>query len=288
MSAPQTARRAVRIAAALCFGFAMAPVLPPPPASAQVALPYVPPETYPERRWLQGNRITFCIWSVSPTAALDRRIGEEIGAALLLETEFHDYASAVPHTDDRFWEQVYIQLATTCDAVMGFALVSQIVLDWLTPTRPYYEGPFVVATADPALGRLGDLAPRSVVGSILYSTADLRLIEYLELQPADARWTRLPLTDPGQMLDLLSRGTLAAGLIWEPMLQTVLAGREETGIREIPLDPLVAPPTPIGMMLRNHNLFLRGEIDRAIGSLIEDGVIAEILDELGLGAGVPR
>ena len=255
------------------------------PASgwAQVALPYVPPETYQERRWLEGSKVTLCVWDVSPTAVIDRRIGEEIGNALLLETDFFEYESGVPHADDRFWEQIYIQLATSCDAVMGFALVSAIVPDWLTPTRPYYEGPYVLAVTNPDYTRLGDIPAGSLIGSMVYTTADLRLIEYLSLQPEGQAWRRFPFSDPALLIDYLERGTIEGALIWAPMLSDATDGDSSArGIRSVPIDPVTAAPTPIGMVLREHNVHLRGQIDRAIEILIEDGVIDAILQEAGL------
>ena len=255
------------------------------PVLAQYAMPYIPPERYQERRWLEGDKVTFCIWSVSPTSDLDRRVAEEIGALLLLEVEIHEFTNAVPQVDEAFWEQILIQLSESCDAVMGFALVTAIVPDWLTPTRSYYDGPFVLAVTDPAYTRLGDVPPGSRIGSLLYSTADLRLIEYSAVRPEAERWRRLPFTDPGQMIDFLRRGTIEAGLIWAPSLGQVA---DTDDVRAVPLDPVAAPATPVGMVLLSHNLFLRGQLDLAIAALIEDGVVDRILDETGLApAGTP-
>ncbi|HVH04137.1 MAG TPA: hypothetical protein VM891_14555, partial [Amaricoccus sp.] len=59
-------------------------------------------------------------------------------------------------------------------------------------------------------------------------------------------------------------------------------------VRAVPLDPVAAPATPVGMVLLSHNLFLRGQLDLAITALIEDGVVDRILDETGLApAGTP-
>ena len=255
------------------------------PVLAQYAMPYIPPERYQERRWLEGDKVTFCIWSVSPTSDLDRRVAEEIGALLLLEVEIHEFTNAVPQVDEAFWEQILIQLSESCDAVMGFALVTAIVPDWLTPTRSYYDGPFVLAVTDPAYTRLADVPPGSRIGSLLYSTADLRLIEYSAVRPEAERWRRLPFTDPGQMIDFLRRGTIEAGLIWAPSLGQVA---DTDDVRAVPLDPVAAPATPVGMVLLSHNLFLRGQLDLAIAALIEDGVVDRILDETGLApAGTP-
>ena len=249
------------------------------PVSAQYAMPYVPPERYQERRWLEGDKVTFCIWSVSPTREIDRRVGEEIGGILLLEVEFYEFTNELPQADERFWEQILIQLSETCDAVMGFALVTAIVPDWLTPTRSYYDGPFVLAVTNPAYGKLGDVPPGSRIGSLLYSTADLRLIEYGAVQPEAQRWKRLPFTDTARMLDLLRQGTIEGALVWAPSLGQLA---DTKGIRAVPLDPVAAPATPVGMVLLSHNLFLRGQLDLAITALIEDGVIDTILEEAGL------
>lgn len=252
-------------------------------ALAQVAVPYVPPELYRERRWLQGNQITFCVWSVSPTTELDRRVGEEIGNALLADIAFYEFEDRIPLTSDDLWEQVYIQLSERCDAVMGFSLISELAADWLIPTRPYYQAPFVLAVTDPGYERLGDIPPALPVGSVLYSEGDQRFMEYQRLQPQEQRWVRYPFSSAQQGLQFLEDGRVEGTIFWAPAIHELTDGDPAASdIRLIPLDPIATPTTPIGMMLREHNVFLRSELDQAIAALVEDGIIAGILEELNL------
>ncbi|MBM9595949.1 substrate-binding periplasmic protein [Roseitranquillus sediminis] len=249
---------------------------------AQVGLPYVPPEWHQEQRWLEGSKVTFCLWSVSPTMEIDRRIGEAIGEALLLEADFQVYENRVPLLGEQFWEEVWIQLAERCDAIAGFVMSADLDVDWLIPTRPYYEAPYVFAVRDDGISRLGDVPADGKVGSMIYTPADTNLISYMELQPEDRRWTRYPFTSGEQALDFLQSDRVAGSIFWAPTLRQVTGGDPgEMGIRQVPLDPVSPTSTPIGMMLREHNVFLRNEIDRAIGALIEDGVIEDILEETG-------
>src|SRR5690606_22639535 len=109
---------------------------------------------------------------------------------LLLDVEVYDFTNEIRQADDDFWEHIFTQLAQRCDAVMGFALVAEVIPDWLTPTRPYYQGPFVAAVTNPDYQRLGDVPGGSAVGTLLYSNADLRLLEAIQAQPENARWSR--------------------------------------------------------------------------------------------------
>ena len=252
-------------------------------AAAQVSLPSVPGEFYHERRWIQGDKVTFCIWQVSPTMEIDRMIGEELARTLLLDVEFHEYTRTIPLTTDEFWETVFLQLAETCDAVMGFTMTTELAADWLVPTRPYYRAPFMLAVTDPAYASLGDIPHGMPVGLPLYTEADARFTEYQALQPQDRRWLRYPMTSGAQLLQFLQTGRIEGAVLWAPTV-TQLVGEdpEAAGIHLVPLDPVPTPSTPIGMMLREYNVFLRNEFDQAIAALIADGVIDDLLEQANL------
>lgn len=252
-------------------------------ALAQVAMPYVPPEIYQERRWIRGSELTFCLWEVSPTIEIDRRIGQEIGNALLLNVKFYEYTNTVAHREDDFWEAVLIQLGQHCDAVMGFTLGEQISADWLIPSRAYYQAPYVLAVANPEYDSLGEIPAGLPVGSMMSSAVDQAFMEYLGLLPNEQRWIRFPVPSYVPVVNYLKDGRIEGALIWAPLIHSQTEGDPEAqGIRLVPIDPIRADPTPIGMMMREYNVFLRDQLDQAIRSLAEDGIIDEILAEAGL------
>ena len=257
-------------------------------AIAQVPLPYVPPELYQERRRLQEDRITFCIWEVSPTSNLDRDVAQAIGSILLLEVELYVYESRVPLLEDNFWEAIFIHLAEHCDALMGFNIVPEGYPDWLIPSRPYYNGPHVLVVTNENYSRLGDIPNSEIVGSSVYSLADYRFQQYLQSLPQEQRWRRFPYTSEELMLDHLERGVISGAIVWAPSLHEFTDGDPATrGFRTIPLNPMPAVSTPVGLILREYNTLLRSQLDDAITALIEDGVIADLIEQHGLLSGEP-
>jgi hypothetical protein len=268
------------------FACAMAGLMVLVPAGevlAQVAMPYVPPEIYQERRWVRGNELTFCVWDVSPTAEIDRRIAEEIGNALLLEVKIYEHKSMISAQENDFWEAMLIQLGQHCDAVMGLTLGQQIAADWLIPSRPYYEAPYVLAVTNPDYQALNDIPSGQPIASTMFSAVDDGFIEYLSLLPAEERWVRYPMPSHSPIVDFLTGGRVEGALIWAPLLQKQAGGDPDAlNIRQLPIDPVRATPTPIGFMMREYNVFLRDQLDQAIRSLSEDGVIDDILAEAGL------
>lgn len=263
-------------------------VLPAVPAAAQVAQPYVPPELYQEKRWIQGSKLRFCTWAVSPTAGIDKRIAEEIGAALLLDVEVQEYGNRNPHVGDDFWEAVFIQLGQQCDAVMGFTMTRQLTADWLIPSRPYYEAPYVLAVRDPAVNALTDIPAGSKMGVAMYSPADDALIDYLSVRPKEQRWSRIPMPSNAPMLKYLLDERVEALVLWAPVLDEALKAADNAeDVRILSLAPLNVPATPIGMMFREYNVFLRDQIDQAIRSLIADGIIDQIIEEEGAVGSAP-
>lgn len=253
---------------------------------AQVAKPYVPPEIFEERRWLRGSQITFCLWEVSPTIEIDRRVGEEIGNALLLDVKFYEFKNTLLSREDDFWEAVLVQLGQHCDAIMGFSLGHQISADWLIPSRAYYEAPYVLAVKNPEYKKLGDIPPGRPVGSMLFSPVDDAFVEYLALLPKEKRWNRFPMASYAPIADYVRDGRVDGALIWAPLLFRQTGGDPEgQGIHVASIDPLRSDTTPIGMMMREYNVFLRDQLDQAIQSLTEDGIIDEILAEVGMPGG---
>jgi len=252
-------------------------------AWAQVAKPYVPPETFQERRWIRGSEITFCIWSISPTIEIDRRIGQEIGNALLLDVKFYEFTNTLASREDDFWEAVLVQLGERCDAIMGFTLGQQISADWLIPTRAYYDAPYVLAVSKPEYKKLGDIPAGRPIGSMMFSPVDHAFMEYVALLPKEQRWVRFPMPSYAPIVDYVKDGRVDGALIWAPLLYRQADGDPAgQGIHVASLDPIRSDTTPIGMMVREYNVFLRDQLDQAIHSLNEDGIIDEVLAEVGM------
>lgn len=250
--------------------------------------PYVPPELYQEQRRLQEDRITFCIWEVNPTADLDRMVAQEIAAALLVEAEFYVFDQRAPLTET-FWETVFIHLAERCDVLSGFKIVPEGYPEWLIPSRPYYEAPYVLAVTNEEWSSLADIPPDRVVGSQILTLADYNFQDYLRSIAEDRRWRRFPYTSGEVQLTHLEQGTIAGALIWAPTLHELTGGDPATrGIHLASLNPLPEQTTLVGLILREYNSLLRAQLDDAIAALIQDGVIDRLLEEHGLPGRAPR
>lgn len=248
-------------------------------------IPYVPPEIYQEQRRLQEDRISFCVWEVSPTSDLDRDVANAIASALLVEAEIYVYESTVP-LNENFWETVFIHLAEHCDALAGFKIVPEGYPDWLIPSRPYYAAPYVLAVTNPEYESLRDVPRDQVVGSPVLSGADYTFQDYLSALAEDRRWRRFPYTSGAQQLDHLERGIIAGAIMWAPTLFDVTDGDPSShGVHVASLEPLPNQTDPVGLILRAHNTLLRSQLDDAITALIEDGIIDDLLRQHGLPGG---
>ncbi len=259
------------------------------PAFAQVGLPYVPPELHSERRLLRGNTLSVCVWSVSPTVEVDKAVAQAIGETLLISTEIHEYTNMNVHSGDDLWESVYIQLAEQCDAIMGFTMTTQLNIEWLIPSRPYYEAPYVLVVREGEYARLGDIPAGKTVGTTQLTAVDEAMHAYQEARPASERWVRIPFPSNAPILDYLRDGRIEGALMWEPMFARMKSAYAEDDVRFAfaDLDPLRAASVPIGMMLREHNAFLRTQIDQAIGSMVSSGRLQEVISSVGAPGHAP-
>ncbi len=104
----------------------------------------------------------------------------------------------------------------TCDVFLGFKLIPDAYPDWLTITRGYYRGSYVFVTADAGWKSLADVPLSRVIGGTIGTSADIRLIQYLEaLQPPE-RWSHYPMGSDETALRDVASGELAAALVWGP------------------------------------------------------------------------
>jgi len=246
-------------------------------------IPYVPPELHQDVRRLQGDRITFCIWSAtSPTADLDRAVARVIGEVLLVEVVYFEFRPSGDLSPDEFLEDVYIQLGANCDAIAGFVLAPDNYPEWLVPTRPYLAAPYVALVPESSeLTRLGDVPAGGIVGSHVYTEGDYQLINYLAALPADSRWRRFGYASIEHMAGHIVRGTLAAGLAWQPSW-VAAASAGATGVRAVPTGPVPTAVSNVGFVVRSDNVFLRTAIDQALAVMEDDGLLAEIAAAFGL------
>lgn len=257
--------------------FTLLPIVTPFVAKAQVAMPYVPPEWHSEKRWLRGNSISFCVWSVSPTAEIDRAVARAIGDSLLLKTEIYDFTRETSMDGEELWETVFAQLAEKCDAVMGFTMTTTLQIGWLMPSRPYYEAPFILVAREGKELSLTDFPAGALVASPQSTEMDQAFSEWLRLQPA-RRFVRLPFPSNAPVLEFLAQDRVQAAFIWAPLYEkqkAALGG--DAHFAQIDPQPLAMPSIPIGMMMREYNSFLRDQIDQAIQNLTTQGRLQETI-----------
>ncbi len=242
------------------------------PATAQ---PDVDRNLYQGALRQRGNELVFCIWTSSPTAALDRAVARDLAAGLLLAAEFYELDLPQDRIDENFQESLFIALADHCDVAMGVTLDWDPLPDWLTITASYYDAPYLmVVKADNPAATLADLPPASQVASIMFTGADMSFADFIGTLPAAARPKRLPYDTNDRALAHLQEGRVPAALVFGPSLYAATGGDPATaGLKVIGTAPLVLPARGIGAVLLVRDKFLQSELDRSIASLRETGAI---------------
>jgi ABC-type amino acid transport substrate-binding protein len=171
---------------------------------------------------------------------------------------------------------------------MGFTMTTQLNIEWLIPSRPYYEAPYVLVVKDGRYARLGDIPAGMTVGTTQMTAVDEAMHTYQQARPEAERWVRIPFPSNAPILDYLGDGRIEGALMWEPMFARMRqAYADDAGFGLADLDPLRADPVPIGMMLREHNTFLRAQIDQVIGMLADSGRLQEVIDSVGASGQAP-
>src|SRR5690606_39085289 len=129
-----------------------------------------------------------------------------------VETDFEVVLDYIIPIDE---QQLYIQLYSDCDAVLGYAYAPSTLPPWLTISRPYAATGFVTLVVDDAahadVQAIGDLPRGSRIGGRLGSGGDTALLRYLTAQN-DPAWRRLSYTDHRTAIARLVDGTLAAAI----------------------------------------------------------------------------
>lgn len=255
----------------LIWGLVLALLMP---AFASAQTPFVQDE------WKYGTRqdgvsLHYCVDERDPDLPVARKVGAAIAGALLLEGKEHAVGEDWSGEDI---DQTYQVLLQTCDVFLGFKLIADAYPDWLTITRGYYRGSYVLVTANADWKSLADVPRSQIIGGTVGTSADMRLIQYLAaLKPAE-RWTHYPLPSDEDALKNVVDGKLAAALIWGPSLWALQTSNPDFArLRVIALRPLPPSTADVGAVMLTRETFLRASLDQAIAALTADGTIQAIL-----------
>jgi polar amino acid transport system substrate-binding protein len=237
--------------------------------------PYVPDE-WKYGRHQTGSTLQYCLDVRDPDLPVARKIGQAIAEALLLEPKPHELGQASVGDD---LDNLYRVFLETCDVYLGFKLIPDAYPQWLAVTRPYYRTSYVLATANAQWNALGDMPRSQAIGATIGTSADIRLIQYLQSLPPDSQWSRFPMATDEFALRALARGSVGAALVWGPSFWALRQSDPAFGrLRIVPARPLPDFAVDVGATLLSRETFLRSNIDQAIAALIADGTIQSILD----------
>jgi polar amino acid transport system substrate-binding protein len=237
--------------------------------------PYVPDEwKYGKRQ--DGAALNYCVDERDPDFPVAKEIGRAVAQALLLQPKEHAIGQNTVGEDIDNLYRVFLE---TCDVFLGFKLISDAYPQWLAITRPYYRTSYVLATTDPGWKSLADMPKSNAIGATIGTSADIRLIQYLQALPAEQRWNRFPMGSDELALQALMRGTVSVALVWGPSFWALQKSDPAlAGLRLISLRPLPESAVGVGAILLANETFLRSSVDGAIASLVADGSIGAILD----------
>ena len=238
--------------------------------------PFVPDE-WKYGRHQTGATLQYCLDTRDPDLPVARKIGQAIAEALLLAPHPHELGQIASGED---LDNLYRVFLETCDVYLGFKLIPDAYPPWLAVTRPYYRTSYVLATAaGTSWNVLADMPRTQAIGSTLGTSADIRLIQYLQSLPADSQWSRFPMGSDELALRALVRGSVGAALVWAPSFWALRQSDPAFGqLKNIPARPLPDSAVDVGATVLSRETFLRSNIDQAIAALTADGTIQSILD----------
>jgi polar amino acid transport system substrate-binding protein len=244
-------------------------------SAALAQTPYVPDEWKFGKRQ-DGAALNYCVDERDPDLPVASEIGRAVAQALLLQPKEHAIGQNTAGEDIDNLYRVFLE---TCDVFLGFKLISDAYPQWLAITRPYYRTSYVLATADAGLQSLADLPKSKAIGATIGTSADLRLIQYLQALPAEQRWSRFPMGSDELALGAVVRGTVGVALVWGPSFWALQKSDPAFArLRLISAKPLPESAVAVGAILLANETFLRSSVDDAIASLIADGSIQAILE----------
>lgn len=239
-------------------------------AAAQV--PFIPPEFYNSIRPDFGNRLPLCILPDSATEPQDRRAAEEIAHLLLLEPDVIEIEANMDMLDEMgIWPVIFKELAERCIGVMGVQIIpGEMMPDWMTLSRPYFEAPYILLSTDPAVGTVADLPAGTRLGVPLFTPIDTEVMMVIAAGGQFAGLRRLPYDRPELMASLMRSGELDASIVWEPHLARPTLEPLDFFTTRASVAPLRENIRSVAILLRTQDEMLRTMIDNAIGVLAED------------------
>jgi polar amino acid transport system substrate-binding protein len=244
------------------------------PAYAQDT-PFVQDEWKYGRRQI-GTVLQYCLDGRDADLPVARKIGQAIAEALLLEPKPHELGKNTVGEDIDNLYRVFLE---SCDVYLGFKLIPDAYPKWLAVTRPYYRTSYVLVTAGAPWTALADMPRDQAIGTTIGTSADIRLIQYLQALPAESRWSRFPMGSDELALRALARGTVGVALVWAPSFWALQKSDPTlANLRIISAQPLPDSAVDVGATLLSRESFLRSSIDQAIASLTADGTIGSILN----------
>lgn len=264
------------------WGRALAVALALVPMAALAQSYGVPPELLKNTRRLDGDRLQVCMDVTGKIGAFDRAVAERIAEALFLTPEFHQGFGGFPTSGDGFLDELQIAMTNSCDVMMGMTVQQNSPFpDWAVLSRPYVSLPYVLAVRDDYRD-LGAIPVTRKIGTALSSMGERVFITWNEQQPKDRRYVRLPYADMALMSRRVADGSLGAMLIWQPVLAQLRGqNADAAGLHTIPLTPLPAMVTRVGVLMKARDSYLRSQVDAAIDSLVADGTIAGLMRDFG-------
>jgi polar amino acid transport system substrate-binding protein len=268
--------RSARFGAAILVAAAAWLSLAPAAAQAPSAeTPFVPDEWKYGRRQ-EGSTLQYCLDARDPDLPVARKIGRAIAQALLLEPKPHEIGANTAGED---LDNLYRVFLETCDIYLGFKAIADAYPPWLAVTRPYYRTSYIMVTANAAWTSLADMPRSQALGATIGTSADIRLVQYLQaLAPGD-RWSRFPMGSDELALRALMRNTIGAALVWAPSFWALRQSDAALAtLRVISLKPLADSTVDVAATLLARESFLRSNIDQAIAALTADGSIQAILE----------
>lgn len=255
---------------------------------AQPIIDVVPRDLYSDTLRQNGNSITFCYNPDGMMAGFEKELAEAVSSVLLVDPVLAATPNGRMPTNPLDYrlpflpDAIFILLAEKCDVLMGYVL-SRSAPDWALLTRPYLSTGNLLITRDPVLASIEDVPLDQRIGSRSLSVSDNRLQSFLAARPADKRWKRATLYNNARILEQLESNEIGAAVIWEPALYFATKGDPAAaGYKILPL-PFVDRRTDIGMATRSSNTYLNSILGEAIGELISDGTLAEMIARYNLG-----
>lgn len=243
--------------------------------SAQV--PELPPQWFENRSpTTDEQQISFCVDEREPGHVVDAAIAAAIAEALLLQPRLHVVARTPAEEDG--WDRLYLDLVDNCSVYLGFKLYSQTYPEWLTTTRPLYQGRFVLVTQNEGWNTLADIPLDVRIGAVQGTMGDIRFLTYNNALPAAQRRPRAPLGEPRLAMQALLDGVVGALIVWEPWWWWLQHEDPELSALHLVEAPLISEPwVDVGALSLADRSFVRSSIDIALAALTSDGTIQEIL-----------